>query len=69
MHQLLHGQVAAALGYNALLVLSLPLWGWLAVSWAVCTMQERPWPKAVRPMYVWAGFGILMIFGIWRNLN
>jgi hypothetical protein len=69
IHQLLHGHFGAAFGYNPLLVLSLPLWGWLGLSWATAKRQQRPWPKAVHPMYVWAGFGILMIFGIWRNLH
>jgi hypothetical protein len=67
-HELLHGHLAAAFRLNALLVLSLPLVGWLSLLVARRTIQNRPVPLVVRPFWVWGGFAILLLFGIGRNL-
>jgi len=69
MHQLLHGHVADAFRLNALLVLSLPFFAWLAGLWAVRKFQHRPFRLMVRPFYMWAGFAVLLLFGIGRNLR
>jgi hypothetical protein len=68
MHHLTHGRWAEALGSNALLVVGLPvLGGWMA--WRACR-RGRPGQAryVVGPrMVLWAG-GILLLFGVLRNL-
>ena len=63
MHQMLHGNIGEALRYNALLVLSIPLGGaWLGIR----KLQHRS--LTVKPRWLWIGFGILILFGVLRNL-
>ena len=69
LHQLLHGHLAAAFRFNALVVLSLPpaagfgarrLWYWAA---------GKPQPRfALRPAWLWLVLAVVIAFGILRNL-
>ncbi len=68
MHQLLHGHVAAALRFNALFVMSLPLLGWYGARIAVGKFQRRPVSLSIRPAWCWIGLAVMVIFGILRNL-
>jgi hypothetical protein len=68
MHQLLHGRIAAALHFNALLVLALPV----AVSWAAVYAFRRfkgdPVGPGLPAKWLWLFAAIALGFGIWRNL-
>jgi hypothetical protein len=67
MHQLLHGNVVAALHFNALLVVSLPLFAW--VGFRVFRQATTGAPTvAVKPFWLWMYLGISLAFGILREL-
>ena len=68
LHQLLHGHFLTALHFNALLVSSLPLFGWLAVRFALRTARKQPAPFAIRPAWLWSALAAAIVFGILRNL-
>ena len=67
MHQLLHGNVLQALQYNALLVGSLPLLGWLGFRLAKQHFSGGP-ALQVRPRWLWTYVGAWIVFGIVRAL-
>ena len=67
-HQLLHGHLAAAFHFNALLVLSLPLLGWCFGRLAVRKLRNEPVTVAIRPAWLWSGLAAVVAFGILRNL-
>jgi hypothetical protein len=58
LHQLLHGHVLRAMEYNPLTVLSIPILGILVAFRKI----------AYRPSVAYAALGILVLFGILRNL-
>ena len=65
MHRLLHGHVQEALRFNALLVVGLPLiGGWCATR----KVRRQPFSLVLKPFWVWFGLGLLLLFGILRNL-
>jgi hypothetical protein len=69
LHQLLHGNLAVALRYNALLVFSLPLLAWLGCRMALARIGKKPSvPISVQPAWLWTAAGVLIAFGILRNL-
>lgn len=68
LHQLTHGHLGAAFGSNPLLIGSLPL-----VAWHGVQRLRRAAPPAanqppLRPAFVWIIFGIVLVFGVLRNL-
>lgn len=67
MHQLLHGNLAAAWHFNPLLIASLPLFAvyGLVVFWR--KHLRRPAPE-FRLAWIWTGVAIILIFGVARNL-
>ena len=67
-HQLLHGHLAAAFQLNALFVLSLPFCAWFGLQFAIAKLQHRPFSLVLRPLWIWTGFAILLLYGIGRNL-
>ena len=68
LHQLLHGHVLAALYYNALFVLGLPVGAVGGVYWGWCRLRRQPASFSVRPVWLWAGGAVLLIFSLVRNL-
>jgi hypothetical protein len=65
VHHLLHGHVAAAFGYNPLMVVSLPFLGYAAARGLVRSLPpSRPLPAWT----VWVLLAVLVAFGILRNL-
>ncbi len=58
LHQLLHGHVGRAFGLNPILVISLPVLAFLRLRPA---LVYRPW-------FAWTCFGVLLAFGVLRNL-
>ena len=67
MHQLLHGNVLAALHLNALLVVSLPLFAWLGFRMYRQTTTGAP-KVPVKPLWLWTYVGVALVFGILREL-
>jgi hypothetical protein len=69
LHQLLHGHVAAAFQFNALVVLCLPLAAWFGVRrlWRLASGKAQP-PFVVRPAWLWLGLAVIVAFGVLRNL-
>ena len=65
VHQLVHGHVAAAFGYNPLLVVSLPLLAYAVLRQFVRVLP----PRRPLPVWtVWAIFAVFVTFGVVRNL-
>jgi hypothetical protein len=67
MHQLLHGNLVEALQYNALLVLSLPLFGWIGFRLARQHFGGGP-TLEFRRLWLWLYLGVWIVFGILRIL-
>jgi len=69
LHRLLHGDVGAALGLNALMVLAIPLLAYAGLSRLVESVFGRPLPGVPRPtVSAWAALALLIAFGVLRNL-
>lgn len=69
LHQLSHGNFAAAWGLNPLVVSLLPVGFWLALREAVRLTTGRQWPGVVtRPIFGWIALGAMLAFGVLRNL-
>ena len=68
MHQLLHGNLASAWHFNALLVASLPLLSlWRgAILWR--HFHGRV-PGQFRLAWLWSGVAVILLFGILRNVS
>jgi hypothetical protein len=67
LHQLLHGQIAAAFRFNALFVLTLPLVCGYLLRVALAQAAGRPAPL-IRPAWLWLALAAMIVFGILRNL-
>lgn len=68
LHQLLHGHVLAALRMNALVVLSLPVLGGVALRHAWLRARGVAATVSVRLAWVWFFLGVTAIFSVLRNL-
>jgi hypothetical protein len=69
LHQLTHGNIAAAWRFNPLLVALLPAAAWLGLREAVRWTFGWRWPGIInRPLFGWAVVAVAIIFGIVRNL-
>lgn len=68
LHQLLRGHIAAALHFNALLVLAVPVVGAVAAASAFKRLMGQPVGPALPPKWLWLFAAIALGFGIWRNL-
>jgi hypothetical protein len=58
-HQLLHGNVGAALRFNSLAIVMLPLAGYLIARGDASTMK---------PTWIWALLLVVVAFGVLRNI-
>jgi len=68
-HALFHGDVAAALDYNALIPIFAVVLGFFFISMMLVAVRGRGFPKrAYSPKALWAFFALLMVFGVVRNL-
>ena len=66
LHQLLHGNIIAAVRLNAMFVLSLPLVAWFGPLWAWRAWQRLPLMVNSKWIYF---YGVAwLVFGILRNL-
>ena len=68
MHELLHGNIAAALRLNAMLVVSLPFLMALAVRLVRRQWQHQPGP-VVRTQWLWLFLVAWLAFGVLRNVH
>ncbi len=69
-HQLLHGNVAAALGLNPLMVLSLPFLAYAFLGEGMRLLGRRPPLAAPLPAsMVWAFLGVIIAYWALRNLT
>jgi hypothetical protein len=68
LHQLLHGNVAAALHLNALLVILLPLFGWLGVRFAVRKISPPLEARPISSKWLWFFLALAIAFAVLRNL-
>ena len=66
-HELLHGNWVAALHFNLLLVLSLPVFAWLGCRFVWREIRGGP-AIAFRPIWLWSYLGAWAAFGVLRNL-
>lgn len=66
LHQLLHGNVIAAVRLNAMFVLSLPLFAWMGTRFLIGCCGKRP----VSFRFRWWGWYLAawIVFGVLRNL-
>jgi hypothetical protein len=67
IHELLHGNLLTAFRLNPLLVASIPI----VLFWAWKSFRRRSLPpstKGVSTLWLWIGMGLLIGFGIARNL-
>jgi len=69
IHQLLHGNLASAWHFNALLVASLPLLslGGVVILWR--RHFQLPVLGEFRLAWLWSGLAVIFVFGILRNVS
>jgi hypothetical protein len=68
-HALLHGDISAALGYNALLPLFILVFGFFYVSLFLVAVRGYAFPRWTLSLPAVYGFlGLLLLFGIIRNI-
>ncbi len=66
LHQLLHGNLVAAIRLNMMFVVSLPLFAWMGIRFVV-----RHWkgePTGFQSKWIWFYLGAWIVFGVLRNL-
>lgn len=69
LHQLLHGNLAGAWGYNPLMVLYLPVVGYAVASVGVFAASGRKLAEPrVSPRAAWAALVIILAYGVLRNV-
>lgn len=68
VHSLLHGDLASALHFNALLILSLPFLACLGFHSIRVSLGKTTANNAPRPIWIWIFFATMMAFGLLRNL-
>ncbi|QXJ25443.1 DUF2752 domain-containing protein [Actinomadura graeca] len=69
VHALAHGDVGTAFGFNPVVFLLLPVFGYLYVRWTVLAARGRPMQsQLLRPVAAYGLVGVLLVFWIVRNL-
>jgi hypothetical protein len=69
LHQLLHGNFAAAWGFNPFVMVILPVGLWLGARELIWITTGKRLPGIVtRPVYGWVLAVALIIFGVLRNV-
>lgn len=67
-HAVAHGDIAAALGSNALAVAGYAVFAALWVLWTVRAFAGRPLRIDLKPLHWWGIGAVLLIFTVVRNL-
>lgn len=69
LHQLLHGNLPAALSLNPLTVLSLPLLAsWCVWRWARRAKQRGRPGVDLPAVWIWTLLGVILLFSVLRNV-
>ncbi len=68
LHSLLHGDLAAALRFNGLLVCSLPLLAWGGGRYIRSKVSGNSMAEPVPSAWLWAALVAVLAFGLLRNL-
>lgn len=68
LHSLLHGDLASAIRFNALLILSLPFLAGLCVNSVRGSLGKAALDAGPRPVWIWIFFAMMLTFGVLRNL-
>ena len=66
LHQLLHGNILAALRLNAMFVISLPLAAWFGTRWLLRTSRGET--ASITARWLWLYLAAWLVFGVLRNL-
>lgn len=70
LHQLLHGNLLAAFQLNPLLILSLPFLLYALLRYTNAVVRGQPINRNSLPAgYIWAIFGVVLFFWIFRNTS
>jgi hypothetical protein len=68
-HALFHGDIAGALGYNALIPLFVAIFGFFFLSMFWLAIRGKGFPKwSVSLPVLYGMLGVLLVFGVVRNL-
>jgi len=68
MHQLLHGHVATAFRFNPVLIVSLPILGWLGARYVWRKARNQPASLGLRPLWLWLILAAVLVVSVLRNL-
>jgi hypothetical protein len=68
MHQLLHGHVATAFRFNPVLIVSLPILGWLGARYVWQKARNEPVSLGLRPCWLWLILAVVLVVSVLRNL-
>lgn len=68
LHQLLHGNLSEAFGFNPLMVLSLPFLGYCLISPRVAAVAKRTKAGFIPAFWIWSILVVIILFWILRNL-
>ena len=68
VHQLLHGHFMAALRLNFLAVVFVPFVGLFCAMLVLRRIRQGQSALTIRPSWLWCVFGLVLAFGILRNL-
>ena len=69
LHQLLHGNLIAAFGYNPYSMLALPIIGYAFVSALLLTTWGKRLPSAfIHPVLIWGLLAAVVTFWVLRNV-
>jgi hypothetical protein len=68
LHQLLHGNVVAALRLNALFVAALPFLAWLGIRSTVKKIRLQSATRRISPVWFWLFLALALVFTVLRNL-
>ncbi len=68
LHELLHGNFLVALRHNALLIFLLTAGGGLVVRYLLLRSRGGSNPVPLRPVWIWIFVGVMIVFGVLRNL-
>lgn len=67
IHALLHGDVPAAWGYNALLVVSIPILFILLYAEGIRIKRPSLYMHIHRPIFIWIYFLVVIVWWLCRN--
>ena len=68
LHQLLHGQLAAAFRFNPILIVSLPFIFWFGARFARQKAGDQPLSLGLRPGWLWLILTAVLVISVLRNL-